>query len=89
MQDDSKSLSYSEFASILSQTGDPLSQEEISQFFALVDKDQDGMLNIDEFMQVLYPPDSGTTDDARLLTRLHSMEEIDVTQQAPNKPRGL
>lgn len=76
MQDDSKSLSYSEFASILTQTGDPLTQEEVSQFFSLVDKDQDGMLNIDEFMQVLYPPDTGAQDDSRLLTRLHSVQEF-------------
>ena len=67
MQDDSKSLTYSEFRSVLTQTGDPLTQEEVSQFFALVDKDQDGMLNIDEFMHMLYPP---TEENAHDLTRL-------------------
>lgn len=52
---------------MLTQTGDPLSQAEVTQFFALVDKDQDGMLNICEFMQMLYPP---VNENVHLLTRL-------------------
>jgi Ca2+-binding EF-hand superfamily protein len=46
------SLSYSDFRGILTQTGEPLSQEEVWEFFQIVDEDQDGMLHIEELMKV-------------------------------------
>jgi Ca2+-binding EF-hand superfamily protein len=46
------SLSYSDFRWILTQTGEPLTQEEVWEFFQIVDEDQDGMLHIEELMKV-------------------------------------
>jgi hypothetical protein len=55
------SLSYSDFRSILTQTGEPLKQKEVWEFFQIVDEDQDGMLHIEELMKV-----------SRLFTLSHS-----------------
>ena len=33
-------------------TGEPLSQQDVVEFFHIVDEDQDGMLHIDELMKV-------------------------------------
>lgn len=52
VQDDSMSLSYSAVRTILTSTGFPLTQQEVIEFFHIVDEDQDGMLHIDELMKV-------------------------------------
>lgn len=50
------SLSYSAVRTILTSTGSPLTQQEVVEFFHIVDEDQDGMLHIDELMKVQCDP---------------------------------
>jgi Ca2+-binding EF-hand superfamily protein len=54
LQDDSMSLSYSAVRAILTSTGEPLSQEDVAEFFRIVDEDQDGMLHVLELMKVQH-----------------------------------
>jgi hypothetical protein len=54
LQDDSMSLSYSAVRAILTSSGDPLSQQDVAEFFRIVDEDQDGMLHIQELMKVQH-----------------------------------
>ena len=46
------SLSYSAVRSILMSTGEPLDEQDVVEFFQIVDEDQDGMLHIEELMKV-------------------------------------
>eukprot|EP00892_Ulva_mutabilis_P000563 jgi/Ulvmu1/10507/UM064_0045.1 len=54
LQNDSESMSFSEFYDIMMSTGNPLAEEDIQRFFSLCDDESDGILRLDEFIKVLY-----------------------------------
>jgi Ca2+-binding EF-hand superfamily protein len=51
-QEGSEAMTYSTFNNIVTETGNPLSDADVKEFFTLVDDEHDGLVRLDEFMKV-------------------------------------
>ena len=60
-KDGNGEISLVEFRQVLTQLGDPMPEEEVNTFFKLVDRNNDGKLQYDEFLEMVLEGNSQET----------------------------
>lgn len=72
-KDGNGEISLVEFRTVLTQLGDPMDDEEVSLFFKLVDRNNDGKLQYDEFLEMVLEGTSQGTPGKKKGRKLASI----------------